>query len=201
MYIPKNFLTENKEEIVAFMRRYSFATLVTSKGNIPKAAHLPFVIRERNDKIILSGHFAKANHQWNDIIYANVLVIFSEPHAYISPKHYDKEQSVPTWNYFSVHAYGIGEIIEDQHRAFQSLNEMINNYEPNYKKQWDSLPEEYKLKMLNGIVPFEIVVNDIQASKKLSQNKNAEERQRIIDTLSKSSNTNEKSIADYMKTE
>ncbi|MEJ7588805.1 MAG: hypothetical protein WKI04_14710 [Ferruginibacter sp.] len=52
--------------------------------------------------------------------------------------------------------------------------------------------------MLNGIVPFEITVTELQASKKLSQNKSAKEQQRIIETLSKSDHSTEKSIAAYM---
>jgi transcriptional regulator len=40
------------------------------------------------------------------------LVIFSEPHAYISPTLYEKQQNVPTWNYVSVHAYGKVKLLE-----------------------------------------------------------------------------------------
>ena len=53
--------------------------------------------------------------------------------------------------------------------------------------------------MLNGIVAFEIIVTDLQAKKKLSQNRTEGEKQKIIDTLSTSSDTNEQLIAAYMK--
>lgn len=53
--------------------------------------------------------------------------------------------------------------------------------------------------MSTGIIAFEILVTDLQAKKKLSQNRTETEQQKIIDTLSKSVDTNEKIIAEYMK--
>jgi transcriptional regulator len=199
MYIPKINITTNRDEIVAFMKQFSFATIITAKDNLPIATHLPFLVTTRDDKVILTAHFAKANQQWADIVNTKVLVIFTEPHAYISPSNYDTEMNVPTWNYISVHAYGNGALITDTNKTLQIIENTIDNYEILYRQQWNKLPEEYKLTMLNGIVAFEIVVTDLQAKNKLSQNKTETEKQKIIDTLSKSKNTNEQLIAEYMK--
>jgi len=127
-----------------------------------------------------------------------VLVIFSEPHAYISPKHYDKELNVPTWNYISIHAYGQGKLITETAKTFEVLESTISNYEVEYKRQWDNFPEEYKMKMAAGIVAFEIIVTELQGKKKLSQNRTNTEQLKIIETLSKSNDSNEQLIADYM---
>src|ERR1035441_6463095 len=105
MYIPSSNLMSDKAEIIEFMKRYSFATIITSKNDNPIATHLPFTITLIEDKVILTSHFANDNEQWKDIEECNILVIFSEPHAYISPSNYDKEQNVPTWNYLTVHCY------------------------------------------------------------------------------------------------
>ena len=199
MYIPNNFLTTDKDEIIAFMKQYSFATIVTAKDNTPTATQLPFIISTKNNNIILTSHFAKANTQWADITENKVLVIFSEPHAYISPMHYEKDLNVPTWNYFAVHAYGQGRLMIDNESTFEILEATISNYEIEYKQQWDSLPEDYKLKMVKGIVAFEILITDLQAKKKLSQNKTAGEQKKIIETLVKSNKKNERDIANYMK--
>lgn len=198
MYIPKHFRAENEEEIFSFMQQYSFATIVTAKNNLPIATHLPFTVSRKEGKITLGAHFARANQQWEDLDGGRVLVIFSEPHAYISPKHYDKEQSVPTWNYISVHAYGNAGLVSEPGAAMAMLEDMIDQYEPGYKVQWDGLPLEFKLKMLNGIVAFEIHVDDLQAVQKLSQNKSVVEQKRIVDTLSASPHESEKKIAEYM---
>lgn len=190
---------KDKAEIVEFMKRFSFATIISAKDNYPVATHLPFLVTLVDDVIILTAHFAKANEQWKDIEDGDVLVIFSEPHAYISPSNYDKMLNVPTWNYISIHCYGRATIISERQRVIEILENTIDNYEPSYKKEWCGLPEEYKTGMANGIVAFEIRVDDIQAKKKLSQNKNEQEQRKIIETLSKSGDTNEKLIAEYMK--
>lgn len=198
MYIPKSNLLADKNEAIDFIKKFSFGIIVTSIENIPTATHLPFLVELRNDKIILTSHFAHANGQWKDIEGNKVLTIFSEPHAYISPRNYEKELNVPTWNYISIHAYGKGKLITNFNKIIEVLEKTILNYEESYKTQWDSLPNDYKERMSKGIVAFEIEVDDLQAKKKLSQNKSEIEQKNIINSLSKSHNTNEKLIADYM---
>lgn len=184
---------------MTFMQRYSFATIISVKDGLPIATHLPFLVKERDSKIVLTSHFAKANPQSADIIDTTALVIFTEPHAYISPKHYEKIESVPTWNYLAVHAYGKCALLDGEQNKAMVLQEMIKYYDADYLKQWNSLLEDYKQKMMKGIVAFEIVVDDLQAKKKLSQNRSETERQNIINDLSMAQDSNEKEIAQYMK--
>jgi transcriptional regulator len=198
MYIPSFNKFEDQQEAVAFMQRYSFATIVTVKDGMPSATHLPFLVKQRDDKIILLSHFAKANPQSADIINNNALVIFIEPHAYISPKHYEKVESVPTWNYLAVHAYGKCVLLDGEENKAALLKETIQYYEADYLKQWDSLPNTFKKNMMKGIVAFEIVVDNLQAKKKLSQNKMEKERESIINELNNAENSTEKDIAAYM---
>ncbi|GAC1301741.1 MAG: FMN-binding negative transcriptional regulator [Mucilaginibacter sp.] len=199
MYIPSFNKFPDKQEVLAFMKRYSFATVISVKGELPVATHLPFLVKEKDDKIILSSHFAKANPQSGDIIGTTALVIFTEPHAYISPKNYEKLESVPTWNYLAVHAYGKCALLDGEQNKAAVLREMIQYYDAGYLKQWNSLPQDYKQRMMKGIVAFEIVVDDLQAKKKLSQNRSETERENIINDLSKAPDSNEKEIAEYMR--
>lgn len=198
MYIPKPFLNTNQDDIVAFIQRFSFATIITNKDGVPIATHLPFIIQKRNEKLFLLAHFAVANPQAEDIANQKVLVIFNEPHAYISPKFYEKEQTVPTWNYLAVHAYGKATLITEDTEKLNLLEQTIVSFEEDYLKQWQGLADDYKLKMLKGIVGFEIEVTDIQAKKKLSQNKTLNERENIINAFRSSNNANENQIAEYM---
>jgi transcriptional regulator len=199
MYIPDSNLMADTTEAVEFMQRFSFATIITAKNNLPVATHLPFLVAIKDENITLTSHFARANEQWKDIENNKVLVIFSEPHAYISPRHYDKKLNVPTWNYISVHAYGEGKLITEVRKVFEVLERSIENYEVLYKDQWSNLPCDYKTGLAKGVVAFDIEVTDLQGKKKLSQNKTENEQQKIINALSKSEDTNEKLIADYMK--
>jgi transcriptional regulator len=198
MYIPSFNKFDNEQEAISFMQRYSFATIVTSVNDVPVATHLPFLVEQRDDKIILLSHFAKANPQAAQIVDKSVLVIFTEPHAYISPSNYEKETNVPTWNYLAVHAYGKATLLAEGQKTADLLAQTISTFEADYLKQWNGLPDGYKQKMMKGIVAFEIVVDDLQAKKKLSQNRSAHEQENIINTLSKSKETTENEIAKYM---
>jgi transcriptional regulator len=198
MYTPKHFQLTDEQEAISFMQRYSFATIVTATDNVPFATHIPFLVSKRDDKIVLSSHFARANPQAAEIIGKDILVIFTEPHAYISPGHYEKETNVPTWNYIAIHAYGKATILPEGEQTAGLLEQMISNYEAGYIEQWNSLPDEYKQRMMKGIVAFEIIVDDLQGKQKLSQNRSEVERENIIEALDKSKDTTEVEIAKYM---
>jgi transcriptional regulator len=199
MYVPHSFQFKDDAEKIAFMKRYSFATIITANDNVPMATQLPFFIDDSAGKLVLSAHFAKANEQARYIETSTSLVIFSEPHAYISPAHYDRQESVPTWDYIAVHAYGKARIIEAENGKIKALEQMIQFYEEGYLQQWKSLTDKFKNGMLKGIVAFELEVTHLQGQKKLSQNKTEIERQRITAHLANSENTVEKDLAVYIK--
>ncbi|MNY25136.1 Protease synthase and sporulation protein PAI 2 [compost metagenome] len=181
------------------MKQYSFATIITNKEQIPIATQLPFFINDTKDKLVLSSHFAIANEQAKYIETNTSLIIFTEPHAYISPVHYDKTESVPTWDYISVHAYGKAKILEDEGSKIKVLEEMIGFYDQNYLAQWNSLSDKFKNGMMRGIVAFELEVTNLQGQKKISQNKTKIERQRIVEHLEKDGNTVENDLATYIR--
>ncbi|TWV95661.1 FMN-binding negative transcriptional regulator [Chitinophaga pinensis] len=199
MYIPKLNMMENRQEIAAFMQRFSFATIIHSIDNVPVATHLPFHISLRDDKLFLTAHFARANDQWECLERSRSLVIFSEPHAYISPTNYEKLQEVPTWNYISIHAYGQARIITAPEAVMALLENSIQDYESSYMQQWQGLPSDFRHKLLNGIVAFEIEVDELQAKQKLSQNKTVQEQHNIIDNLSASPDSTARTTAEYMR--
>lgn len=190
---------DNPAEILSFIQRYSFGTMITNIEGIPVATHLPFHGEMRDGQLVITAHIAKANKQWQAITDQQNLVIFSEPHAYISPTNYDSLQSVPTWNYLSVHAYGKANIITEKEAVMAMLEAAIRDYEPGYMAQWNELPEAFRYKMANGIVAFEIVVTTLQGKKKLSQNKTDEERKRIIESLKNSGDRTVSQLGEYME--
>ncbi|MXV14399.1 FMN-binding negative transcriptional regulator [Hufsiella ginkgonis] len=198
MYIPKNYLLTDFAAITSFMQQYSFGTLVSNHENIPEATHIPFVIEVIGDQVHISSHMARSNPQAARMENQEVLIIFTEPHAYISPRHYEKEQNVPTWNYLAVHVYGRVQVTNDPQRKQELLEKMIGTYEKGYMEQWKRLPEQFKANNIKGITAFEIEITDIQAKNKLSQNKTETERKSIISELGNSGDTNERDIARYM---
>lgn len=197
MYIPSHYKEDDRKEALSFMQEYHFGTLISTAHGRPLATHLPFCIKEIGEDIVIRSHVARSNDHWQQFG-GEDLVVFAEPHAYISPRYYDKRQNVPTWNYLAVHAYGAARILESIEDRVELLKEMIAEFEPQYLSQWDTLNEKYRMGMLNGIVAFELRVTDLQFKEKLSQNKKEGERQRIVEAFIRSSDPHEKSIGLWM---
>ncbi|WP_026947101.1 FMN-binding negative transcriptional regulator [Algoriphagus marincola] len=198
MHVSKINEMPDKKEVLSFIKRFSFGTIISSTADKPIATHLPFSIIEENEKWILSSHFNKVNSHWRSIETCMNLIIFSEPHAYISPSNYVNHPSVPTWNYISVHTYGKGRILTAKTEIQSSIQRLINTYETPYLAQWNSFSDSFRDKMMNGVVAFEIEVTEIVASKKLSQNKSTEEQKNIITSLSQTQSNSANLIAEYM---
>lgn len=186
MYVPHAFQDDDIEELAAFMRENAFATVVSSGGagggGVPVATHMPVTVTRAGGTMVLRGHFAKANPHWRCVEAGETLVVFAGPHAYVSPRHYEKRESVPTWNYRAVHAYGHARITE-RDGTLIGLHDLIAEHEAGYRQQWEGLPERYREGMLGGIVGFEITVERLEGAAKLSQNKRRCEQERIADAL------------------
>ena len=61
MYVPDYFSPPNEAALVELVRSYPFGTLVT--GDL-QASHIPFLLQEKGDGLVLCGHVAKANPHW-----------------------------------------------------------------------------------------------------------------------------------------
>ncbi len=186
MYIPKAFRGEDRPGLLEFMRAQSFATLVsvTEDGSL-WASHLPLLTIERGDTVVLLGHVARANEHWKAFGPAESLAIFTGPHAYVSPSLYESVESVPTWNYVAVHAYGVPRVLAaDAPDGIERLLEaMMETYEPAYRRQWDGLPADFQARMLRGIVAFEMPVARLEGKRKLSQNRSRADQERVAQAL------------------
>lgn len=199
MYIPKHYAVTDQQALLDFMRAYSFATLVTVHEASPFATHLPFVVEEREGQVVLLSHMAIQNPQWKDLEAGQeALIIFQEPHAYVSPSLYEKELNVPTWNYCAVHAYGQTNIIHDSEQVLAAMEASIKTFEANYIAQFNNLPEKYKQGLLKGITMFEITVTRLEGKYKLSQNKSAADYSSVKNSLLNSSDSSSRQVGEMM---
>ncbi len=184
MYTPRHNRVEDQATLVAFMQAHSFAALVTHGEGGLRATHLPVIVETAGEQVRLLAHLAKPNPQWRDFVPGGeVMVVFAEPHAYISPRHYERLETVPTWNYAAVHAYGVPRLVEDRDEKYAQQMKLVALHDREYHARFPDLPREYIDKMLAGIVSFAIDVTRLDARFKLSQEKLPVERERIIAEL------------------
>ncbi len=198
MYIPGQFKQQDMQRNITLMKENAFASLITMEQSLPYISHIPMLIEQRDEALVLRGHLAYANDQWRHLQQGQTATaLFQGPHCYISPNWYQSAGLPPTWNYAVIHARGTAEILDNT--ALKVLVEALaEQYEQNLNPVWKP---DYNPKMLSAIVGFEIRVSDIEAKFKLSQNRSIEDQQSAVKRLAKSEHENQRNIARLMQTE
>jgi len=200
LYIPEHFVLRDHAAAIAFMQANPFVILVSTTEDGPFASHVPVIIRESGDQLILRGHVAKANPHWRYLEQnPQCLTIFHGPHSYVSTRNYVTPENVPTWNYGAVHVYGTARVYSSPEALQGMLHELISTFEAAYAQQWDSFDATYRDRMLNHIVGFEITATNLEAKFKLSQNRTKEEQANVIASLCKAEDTAVSGVARLMQ--
>ncbi len=203
MYNPSAFKKEDTPKLFDFIEKNSFGILVSQKEGRLEASHLPVLAQaDYGAHGSLLSHMAKANSQWNALAGQEVLMIFQGPHAYVSPSWYGTPESVPTWNYVSVHVYGRFIPITDKRETTEILGKMVRFYEGPLSQPWDMqrLPEAYFQKLLEMIVGFRIEIRCLEGKWKLSQNHSVERREKVARMLEQGGHPS-REVAKFMKEE
>ena len=202
VYLPPAFTETRREALLAHIERYDFGTLVTHGAAGLIASQIPFLVEERGDQLSLQGHLARVNPQIGDFGgKAEALAIFAGPHAYVSPSWYAAGPAVPTWNYATVHAYGPARRIDDPDWLRDLVRRLSERHEAREPEPWrmQDLPEPYVQSMLKGIVGVELAVTRLEGKFKLSQNRPAADRPRIVAALDRRNDGDSRAVADLMR--
>ena len=199
MYTPSHYRNENLDEVREFLKHNSFGILINQTNGRPWATHIPLELdTNAGGEDVLVGHISKANPQWKSFVdNEEVLTIFNGPHSYVSSSWY-KEEEVPTWNYIAVHVYGKIQILNDE-AVLDSLHKLVDKYEKASTNPISIHNLSHKtMKQIKGIVGFQIIISDIQATYKLSQTR-PEDHPKIIEELQKTNNPGPHEIANMIK--
>lgn len=200
MYTPAIYQLENPDTIRAFLKENAFGILINQTNGKLWATHIPMELDYNSEgKEILHGHLSKENPQ--GIAFeenTEVLAVFTGPHAYISSSWYDHE-NVPTWNYTAVHVYGKVKIIHGE-AVIDSLTKLVDKYE-----QASTCPVKVSelskatMRQAKGVIGFEIEITQIEATQKMSQNRDDHNYKNIIQELEKTQSSSAIAVAEEMK--
>ena len=180
MYTPEQFKVSDLPTLHADMERWNFATLITPDADGgPQVTHLPLLLNRNCGRFgVLAGHMARANPHWRVFSQSRgSLAIFHGPHGYISPRWYDSDIAVPTWNYVAVHAFGTPRLVEGTGGMVAHLNELVRYHEGTGAESWrpDRLPADTYAALLKGIVCFDMRISRIEGKAKLGQNRSRDD--------------------------
>ncbi len=179
MYTPALFQETDPDRIHDVLRRYPFATVLTSEAGGITGSHLPLLLDPgAGPRGRLRGHLARANRHWQHFDgEREVLAIFHGPHAYVSPSWYRDPQNVPTWNYVVVHVYGTARAYDDPVRLRALLADLVATFEAPMARPWRPPPPgDFIEELLPAIVGFDVDITRVEAKLKLSQNREPADR-------------------------
>jgi transcriptional regulator len=201
MYVPQHFAMDDAAEVGAFVRANPFATVVSVLDGVLVATHVPVLLEgDAAPGGRLVGHFARANGHWYAFDgTAESLVIFTGPHAYVSPAWYNETPAVPTWNYAAVHVYGAVRAIEDPEAILPVIDKLIATFDTQGYTP-ESVSQEYRTNLARATVGFELTIARVEGKAKLSQNRPVEDRRSVVHHLSQSTDATEVSLAELMQT-
>jgi len=207
MYNPAAFQVADLPTIRDFVARNGFAVLTTvGSDGAPVASHLPLHLRrdpatgDVAEPAVLVGHMARNNPQWENAAGQTALIVFSGPHCYVSPTWYAEPNTVPTWNYIAVHAYGRVELTEEPDELKQILADSVALYESAMPQPWEFDPASpLSESLVKQIVGFRITVERWEGKWKLNQNQSLVRRKRAAAALAARGDHDSQAVAAEMR--
>jgi transcriptional regulator len=176
MHVHEGFAVHDLEAARSLARAHPFVTIVTPDL---RATHMPCLVDEDAAGLAFVGHVARADPV-AEALDGPVLMIVHGPHGYISASWYGSER-IPTWNHVTLHVRGTPELLDD---AMPVLTRTVEHFESVMERPW-SLERmgEVGREMADRVVAFRLRAQSWHAEAKLSQDKPADERARVITGL------------------
>jgi transcriptional regulator len=173
VHIKEEFRLDDVEAAKAIVRAYPFATLVTADL---RATHMPCLVEEAADGLAILSHVACADPV-AERLGGPVLMIFQGPRGYVSASWYESE-TIPTWNHVTLHVRGTPERFG---AAMPVLRRTVDHFEAAVEHPWslDRMGDTAR-EMADQVVAFRLRAESWHAEAKLSQDKPADERARVL---------------------
>jgi transcriptional regulator len=201
MYNLPYFKENDPKLVLEFIHQHPFAFMAGCDENSrPVATQIPVFIEEREGWLYLSGHMMKhTDHHKAFEKNPEVLCVFTGHNTYVSATWYANPHQASTWNYMSVHIKGKIKFLEEEAlvEVLRKTSLHFENGNIHSTTAYDNLPEDYRSRLIKAIVAFEVEVESIDNVFKLSQNKDKESYQHIIENLN-GQNGEAKTIAEEM---
>lgn len=174
MHPSRAFAWDDREAMLAFVADVAFASIFVDG---PFVVHAPVVVHAPDR---LRFHIARGNRAARALEGKRALLSCLGPDAYVSPDWYGTPDQVPTWNYVAVEAEGrltrLGEA-----ELIAQLDALAQAHEARLapKPAWTRAkmdPQRFA-GLLKAIVGYELAIEALRGTRKLGQNKNADERE------------------------
>ncbi len=201
MYVPAHFRLKDREDALALMNEYPFATVVSVVDGTPMISYLPTAIVETDTELRIAAHFARANPHWKHVEAAGAMLLFHGPHGYVSAGWYtEPSRDVPTWNYAVVHAAATARLL-DEAGTSEIVALLTEKFEGTGPEAWsvERAEDDFIATQLRGIVGVHFTISGLDAKFKLSQNRASDDRNGALAGLRKTGRESDRQLADLME--
>jgi transcriptional regulator len=174
------FRHENRDLLESMIEEIGFGMVFAATPDGPRVAHTPLLSTGSG---AVRFHLARGNALTRHLDGMTALALINGPDGYVSPRWYENNQQVPTWNYVALELEGKVRRM-DAAELETLLVDLSARHEARVSEgtPWtmDKLTERNKAGLMAAIVGFELEVQAWRPTLKLSQNKSPEERARVI---------------------
>ncbi|WP_168453831.1 FMN-binding negative transcriptional regulator [Sphingopyxis microcysteis] len=178
---PNSAFRPKQDDLAELLvREIGFAAIFAATPDGPRVAHAPLVFSD--DAATLQFHLARGNALTRHLDGATALAVVQGPDAYVSASWYETPDQVPTWNYVAVEMEGTVSKLDDaaliaQLDTLSAIHEARVGANPPWTR--GKMNPALFSKMTGAIVGFEMRITAWRPTIKLSQNKSADERERV----------------------
>src|SRR3954454_18967228 len=176
MQIKPEFRITDIEAARAVVRDHPFATIVSSDLRMTR---MPCILEDDRPGLSILGHVACADPV-ADRLDGPLLFMFAGPDCYISASWYGQD-TIPTWNNVTLQVRGHPERFAD---ALPVLRRTVDHFESLVEQPWslDRMGTTAR-EMADQVIAFRLPAADWHLEAKLSQDKPASERARLVTRL------------------
>ncbi|WCM27601.1 FMN-binding negative transcriptional regulator [Sphingomonas sp. QA11] len=201
MHPNKAFRFDSDAAMLDWAVERGFAHVLAATVDGPMVAHAPIApAGDKPDNGAVRFHIARANRIAPLLDGARVVLSIAGPDGYITPNWYvDPSKQVPTWNYVAVEIEGTARVL-DEDGLIEQLDTLAAIHEPRVipENPWTraKMDDGRFRAMLRAIIGFEVTIEAVRGTNKLSQNKSETDRNGAIDGLADTGNI---ALADLMR--
>jgi transcriptional regulator len=204
MYTPAAFAVEDPRAVLTDLLVDHAATLVSVDPAGPLVTIVPLLVVADGDAVVLHGHLARANPHAKVADGTPTVATVVGAQGYITPSWYPSKAEhgkvVPTWDYVAAVATGTIRTIDDPAWLVALVTRLTERHEATRAEPWavTDTPGGFVEKQARAIVGIELVVERLEATAKLSQNRPEPDQAGVVEGLA-AAGPRSAALAEYVR--
>ncbi|EXG82868.1 transcriptional regulator [Cryptosporangium arvum DSM 44712] len=159
-------------ELARLVEAHPWVTMI-SDGLV--VSHLPIVVDHTADRLTLLGHLSASDAAQHRLGRVDTVLVVAGPHGYVSAGWYVHGPSVSTWNYVVAHLHGRPSALGPE-QTLDVLTRTQDHFESGRPDPYlTARVAGYAAKLTPYVTGFRLVPSRVEAKRKLSQDKPAED--------------------------